>query len=177
MYVFIANLRADIYWLMYIESFNVPCVHVCMHACCHFSRARLFATLGTIAHQALLWDSPGKNSRVGAMPHPGDLPNPGVEPLSLKSPALAVGFFITSTTWEALISPKKCHFIRKLIMSLFYPWRTKSWRVWVPSTSIRILVIEAGTSTVLTYLPQIYLLLFFSIFHICEVFSLNQYIC
>ena len=30
-----------------------------------------------------------------------DLPNPGIESMSLKSPALAGRFFITSTTWEA----------------------------------------------------------------------------
>ena len=34
-------------------------------------------------------------------PPPGDLPDPGIEPESLVSPALADGFFITSTTWEA----------------------------------------------------------------------------
>ena len=34
-------------------------------------------------------------------PPPGDLPNPGIEPMSLTSPALAGGFFTTSTTWEA----------------------------------------------------------------------------
>ena len=33
-------------------------------------------------------------------PPPGDLPDPGIEPVSLTSPALAGGFFITSTTWE-----------------------------------------------------------------------------
>ena len=32
-------------------------------------------------------------------PPPGDLPNPGIEPMSLTSPALAGGFFSTSTTW------------------------------------------------------------------------------
>ena len=36
-------------------------------------------------------------------PPPGGLPeNPGTEPASLVSPALAGGFFNTSTTWEAL---------------------------------------------------------------------------
>ena len=30
-----------------------------------------------------------------------DLPHPGIEPTSLRSPALAVGFFTTSATWEA----------------------------------------------------------------------------
>ena len=34
-------------------------------------------------------------------PPPGDLPNPGIEPASLTSPALARGFFTTSTIWEA----------------------------------------------------------------------------
>ena len=31
----------------------------------------------------------------------GDLPDPGIEPTFLTSPALAGGFFTTSTTWEA----------------------------------------------------------------------------
>ena len=32
---------------------------------------------------------------------PGELPNPGIEPASLTSPALADGFLTTSTMWEA----------------------------------------------------------------------------
>ena len=32
---------------------------------------------------------------------PGDLPDPGMQPTSLMSPALAGGFFTTRTTWEA----------------------------------------------------------------------------
>ena len=32
---------------------------------------------------------------------PWDLPNPGIEPASLVTPASAGGFFTTSTTWEA----------------------------------------------------------------------------
>ena len=34
-------------------------------------------------------------------PSPGDFPDPGMEPMSLMSPALAVEFFTTSTIWEA----------------------------------------------------------------------------
>ena len=37
-------------------------------------------------------------------PPSGDLHNPGIEPTSLTSPALARGFFTTSTIWEALKS-------------------------------------------------------------------------
>ena len=34
-------------------------------------------------------------------PPPGDLPDPGTEPASLKSPELADGFFTTGATWKA----------------------------------------------------------------------------
>ena len=37
-------------------------------------------------------------------PPPGDLPDPGIEPVSLKSAVLAGRFFTTSTTWEANMS-------------------------------------------------------------------------
>ena len=33
---------------------------------------------------------------------PTDLPDPGIESISLMSPALAGGFFTTRATWEAL---------------------------------------------------------------------------
>ena len=34
---------------------------------------------------------------------PGDLPHPGIESMSLSSPALAGGFFTSSATWEAWV--------------------------------------------------------------------------
>ena len=37
-------------------------------------------------------------------PPPGDLPEPGIEPASLKSPALADRFFTSSATWEAPVT-------------------------------------------------------------------------
>ena len=47
----------------------------------------------------LSWDSPGKNARVGSSMGscslPGDFPNPGNEPSSPVSPALAGEFYIT----------------------------------------------------------------------------------
>ena len=36
-------------------------------------------------------------------PPPGNLPDPGIELMSLMPPALASGFFTTSTTWKAYI--------------------------------------------------------------------------
>ena len=44
-------------------------------------------------------------------PPPGDLPNPGIEPMSLKSPALTGSFFATSATWKApliTLKTQKC---------------------------------------------------------------------
>ena len=53
------------------------------------------------------WDSPGKNTGVGSHAIPeGNLPELGIEPVSLMSPALAGRFFTTSITWEAKIGLK-----------------------------------------------------------------------
>ena len=59
---------------------------------CGFSRVRLFATPWTAALQALCpWDSPGKDTGVGCRVLLWDLPDPGIEPASLASLALAGG--------------------------------------------------------------------------------------
>ena len=42
-------------------------------------------------------------------PIPGDLPDPGIEPTSLVSPALAGGFFTMSATWEVIFSTFELH--------------------------------------------------------------------
>ena len=38
-------------------------------------------------------------------PPPGDLPDPGIEPTSLMSPALAEGFFTISATLTVIVPP------------------------------------------------------------------------
>ena len=67
------------------------------------SRFRLFATLDTIARQAPLSMGFSRQEYWSELPcpSPSDLPDPGIEPQSLASPALAGGFFTTSATWEA----------------------------------------------------------------------------
>ena len=62
-----------------------------------------FATPWTVARQASL---PMEFSRQEywsgqPFPYPGALPDPGMEPRSLASPALADGFLTTSATREA----------------------------------------------------------------------------
>ena len=68
-----------------------------------FSSARLFATPWTVAYQAPLSMGFSRWEYWSRLPFlsTGDLPNPGIEPESLTSPALAGGFFTTSATWEA----------------------------------------------------------------------------
>ena len=68
-----------------------------------FSCVQLFVILWTVAHQAPLSMGFSRQKYWSELPcpPPRDLPNPGVEPMSLSSPALADGFFSTSTTWEA----------------------------------------------------------------------------
>ena len=68
------------------------------------SRVRFFATPRTVADWAPLSMEFSRQEYWSglAFPTPGDLPDPGIEPASLVSPALASGFFITSATREAI---------------------------------------------------------------------------
>ena len=73
----------------------------CMLSC--FSCVRLFVTPWTIARQAPLSMGLSRQEYCSGLPcpPPGDLPDPGMEPVPLMSPALAGRFFTTSATWEA----------------------------------------------------------------------------
>ena len=53
---------------------------------------------------------------------PGDLPHPGIGPESPLTPALAGGFFTTSTTWEAPEKPlAQSKYSRKFSLFFFLP--------------------------------------------------------
>ena len=56
----------------------------------------------TIAHQAPLCMGFSRQEYWSGLPcpPPGDLPYPGIKPVSLRSPALAGGFFTTSATCD-----------------------------------------------------------------------------
>ena len=75
-----------------------------------FSHVRLFAALWTVARQAPLsmGISRQESWSRGLCPPLVDLPNPGIERASLKSPALGSGFFTASTTWEASTHTYTC---------------------------------------------------------------------
>ena len=85
------------------DSVNMGCIYLCKlvssffgyvlcYACVlsHFSRVRLFGTLWTVAYQAPLAIGFSRQEYWSGLlcPPPGDLPNPGIEPVSPASPAL-----------------------------------------------------------------------------------------
>ena len=81
---------------------NCACVHLCVLS--HFSHVQLCVTLWTAACQAPLSMGFSRQeywSRLPCLP-PVDLPDPGIKPSSLRSPAPAGRFFSlsTSTTWS-----------------------------------------------------------------------------
>ena len=79
----------------------------------HFSCVQFFVTLQIIAHEALLSIrfSRQENQSWLPCPPPGDLPDPGIEPASLKSPALAGRFFTTE--------PQLCDYHFQIMFKLF----------------------------------------------------------
>ena len=74
--------------------------YACMLSC--FSHVRFYVTPWTVALQVPLSMGFSQQEDWSGLPFPpaGDLPDPGIEPASLTSPALAGGFFTTSATWE-----------------------------------------------------------------------------
>ena len=73
----------------------------CVASC--FGHVWLCMTLWTAAHQVCLSMGLSRQEYWGALScsSPGNLPDPGIKPKSLVSPASAGRFFTTSTTWEA----------------------------------------------------------------------------
>jgi len=61
-------------------------------------------TVWTIAHQALLSKGVSREEYWSGLPFtsPGDLPDPGIKPTSLASPALADRLFTTASPGKSL---------------------------------------------------------------------------
>ena len=95
----------------------------CVRACCLW----LYATLWTVACQAPLSMKFSRQEYWSGLPclpawHlPDPGPDPGIEPTSLMSPALAGRFFTTSTNWEA---PQILYYINSLL------FKAETWMKW-----------------------------------------------
>ena len=105
---------------------------VCLHArLLHY--VWLFVILWTVALWFLYpWGFSRQEYWSGLQcPSSGHLPNPGIEPTSLKSPTWAGRFFTTSAAWEAGIWPTKPKYLlysllggKSLLTHPFYSWCT-----------------------------------------------------
>ena len=74
-----------------------------IYTVCMLTHVWLFATPWTVVHQTPLSMGLARQETLEwvACPPPGHLPDPGIQPASLMSPASAGGFFTTCTTSEA----------------------------------------------------------------------------
>ena len=73
---------------------------------CVLSHVQPLAMPRTVAHQASLFMGFLRQEYWSELPFPplGDIPDLGIKPLSLESPALAGGFFTIDVTWDVDIT-------------------------------------------------------------------------
>ena len=91
----------------------------------HFSSVRFFATLWTVARQGPLSMGFSRQECCSGLPcpPPGDLPDPGIEPVSPASPAFAGGFFTTELPGKPLLIVILCLFFYWLSVFFFLNYR------------------------------------------------------
>ena len=101
-------------WSLPVHA-HVMCFHLLMssllcfsnvlQSVCVLSRVQCFATSWTVACQAPLSMGLSWQESWSGLPFPpGNLPNPGIKPVSPASPALADGFFTTEPPGECVFS-------------------------------------------------------------------------
>ena len=88
----------------------------------YFGHVWLFAILWTKACPAPLSMRYSRQESWSGLPCPlpGDLPDPGIKPMSFMSPELASGFFTTSANWEPIAG------LRLLILKRL-AWKLGHW--------------------------------------------------
>ena len=103
---------SQVYLISYLikQSLKSPSLPPCMLGC--FSHVQLFVTSWTVTHLAPLSMGFSRQEHWSGLPCPlpRALPDPGIKPSSLMSPALAGRFFTTSAIWEALFAAETLQF-------------------------------------------------------------------
>ena len=119
------------------------------------SHARLFVTLWTVAHQALLsMRFPRQEHWNGlSCPSPGDLPDPGIKPVSPVSPALQADSLPIREVLSQLYKINKLilFFWRIQLSSLFYRWG--SWVLETLSLVVKVIHLLSGRARTGTRKP------------------------
>ena len=100
-----------------------------------FSDVQVFVTLWSVAHQAPLSMGFSRQEYWSGWlfpPPPGDLPDPGIEPLSLTSPALVGGVSNTSATKVKVAQSSPT--LRPHV--IYSPWNSPDQNIGVGSLSL-----------------------------------------
>ena len=92
-HLLLRHLVLDYFSFITYSTMSLPSSSACQLSC--FRHVWFFVTLWTVAHQASLFMGFSRQEYTSGLPWPlpGDLPNPGMEPTSLRSLALAGRFF------------------------------------------------------------------------------------
>ena len=95
------GIKWDIIWKSRQKSRSCFSYYACVCVLSHFGHVWLIATLRTMAHQVPLSMGCSRQQYWCGLPcpPPGDLPDPGIKPVSLMSPALAGRFFTMTWIW------------------------------------------------------------------------------
>ena len=96
--------------------FYFPEVYVCVCVCVQlFSYIRLFVITQTVACQAPLSTEFSRQEYQSGLPFPplGDLPDPGIKPAYLVSPALTSAFFTTESPGKPRQKHSSCQFLKQ----------------------------------------------------------------
>ena len=109
----------------------------------HFSHVWLFKIPWTVACQAPLSMGFSRQEHWVVLPLPGDLPHPGIEPMSLPFPALVGRFFTTNTTWFYVIWAVTNEWSKGKTVPFMYIWNI--WKQICPTSPVDQLKITLKT--------------------------------
>ena len=108
------------------------CVCVCVHICAHIhTHTESYPTLCdptgcSLPVSAVCGISQARILERVAISYSRDLPDPGIEPMFLASPAFADRLFNSSTIWKSLILPRKWKYTPNFLSVLLFNINYKS---------------------------------------------------
>ena len=132
-----------------------------------FNHARIFAALWTVALQALVSMRFSRQEYWSGLPSPRNLPDPGIEPTSLMSPASAGPSLTTGSTWSHLeafikgfqlkikwiryIKTDTCFSHFRIFSYVLLKEMSQDFRFWVILLATGYLLLDATLGTSITY--------------------------